>query len=105
MLNFYINRAGKNLSASRKRVLEAAKNRLRHLFRAAARKLSRGAIARRSAAVEENSTRPRFRGVIAGKAAAARMAPSPHRQEPPASPILYPAGMAFGPPRVSKGEP
>ena len=32
MLNFYINRAGKNLSASRRRVLEAAKNRLRRLF-------------------------------------------------------------------------
>jgi len=33
MLNFYINRAGKNLPASRKRVLEAAKNQLRRLFR------------------------------------------------------------------------
>ncbi|HWD56827.1 MAG TPA: DUF3175 domain-containing protein [Stellaceae bacterium] len=32
MLNFYINRAGKNLSARRKRVLEAAKNQLRRLF-------------------------------------------------------------------------
>jgi hypothetical protein len=32
MLTFYINRGGKNLSASRKRVLEAAKNRLRRLF-------------------------------------------------------------------------
>jgi hypothetical protein len=32
MLNFYINRGGKNLSASRKRVLDAAKNRLRRLF-------------------------------------------------------------------------
>jgi hypothetical protein len=33
MLNFYINRAGKNLSASHRRVLEAAKDRLRRLFR------------------------------------------------------------------------
>jgi hypothetical protein len=32
MLNFYINRAGTNLSASRKRVLEAAKTELRRLF-------------------------------------------------------------------------
>ena len=32
MLNFYINRAGKNLSARRKRTLEAAKNRLRRMF-------------------------------------------------------------------------
>jgi hypothetical protein len=32
MLNFYINRAGKNLSASRKRVLEAAKTELRRQF-------------------------------------------------------------------------
>jgi hypothetical protein len=32
MLNFYINRAGKNLPASRKRVLEAAKAELRRLF-------------------------------------------------------------------------
>ena len=35
MLNFYINRAGKNLSASRKRTLEKAKDELRGLFRAA----------------------------------------------------------------------
>jgi hypothetical protein len=32
MLNFYINRAGKNLSASRRRVLERAKTELRKLF-------------------------------------------------------------------------
>ncbi|HWP32032.1 MAG TPA: DUF3175 domain-containing protein [Fimbriimonadales bacterium] len=32
MLNFYINRAGKNLSASRKKVLEQAKQELRKLF-------------------------------------------------------------------------
>ena len=32
MLTFYINRAGKNLSASQKRVLEAAKTELRHQF-------------------------------------------------------------------------
>jgi Protein of unknown function (DUF3175) len=32
MLNFYINRAGKNLSASRRRTLEAAKNKLRRAF-------------------------------------------------------------------------
>jgi hypothetical protein len=32
MLNFYINRAGKNLSASRKRVLSEAKDELRRLF-------------------------------------------------------------------------
>jgi len=32
MLNFYINRAGKNLSASRRKILEAAKNQLRRLF-------------------------------------------------------------------------
>jgi hypothetical protein len=32
MLTFYINRAGKNVSASRKRTLEAAKGELRKLF-------------------------------------------------------------------------
>jgi hypothetical protein len=32
MLSFYINRAGKNLSARRRRVLEAAKGRLRELY-------------------------------------------------------------------------
>jgi len=32
MLNFYINRAGKNLSQSRKQVLERAKDELRALF-------------------------------------------------------------------------
>ena len=32
MLTFYINRAGKNLSVSQKRVLEAAKIELRHQF-------------------------------------------------------------------------
>jgi len=32
MLTFYGNRAGKNLSASRRRVLDAAKNQLRRLF-------------------------------------------------------------------------
>ena len=33
MLNFYINRAGKDLPARRKRVLERAKDNLRELFR------------------------------------------------------------------------
>jgi hypothetical protein len=32
MLNFYINRAGKKLSASRKRILNAAKPELRRLY-------------------------------------------------------------------------
>jgi hypothetical protein len=32
MLNFYINRAGKNLPASRKRILNAAKPELRRLY-------------------------------------------------------------------------
>lgn len=32
MLNFYINRAGRNLPAQRKRVLERAKDELRRLF-------------------------------------------------------------------------
>lgn len=32
MLNFYINRGGKNLSAGKKRTLETAKNKLRRLF-------------------------------------------------------------------------
>jgi translation initiation factor 2 alpha subunit (eIF-2alpha) len=32
MLNFYINRAGKNLPKSRKRVLERAKDQLRDVF-------------------------------------------------------------------------
>ena len=32
MLNFYINRAGKNLPASRKKILTAAKTELRRLF-------------------------------------------------------------------------
>jgi hypothetical protein len=34
MLTFYINRAGKGLSASRRRTLEAAKDELRKLFKA-----------------------------------------------------------------------
>jgi hypothetical protein len=34
MLTFYINRAGKGLSASRRRTLEAAKGELRKLFKA-----------------------------------------------------------------------
>lgn len=33
MLNFYINRAGKNLPASRKRVLEQAKRELRKIYK------------------------------------------------------------------------
>ena len=33
MLNFYINRAGKNLPAMQKRILERAKKELRKLFR------------------------------------------------------------------------
>jgi hypothetical protein len=32
MLNFYVNRAGKNLPAGRKKILEQAKNELRGLF-------------------------------------------------------------------------
>lgn len=32
MLNFYLNRAGKNLPAAHKRVLRAAKAELRHLY-------------------------------------------------------------------------
>jgi hypothetical protein len=32
MLNFYINRAGKNLPASRRKILEQAKQELRNLF-------------------------------------------------------------------------
>ncbi|HUC67374.1 MAG TPA: DUF3175 domain-containing protein [Stellaceae bacterium] len=32
MLNFYINRAGRHLPAERKRVLERAKDELRHVF-------------------------------------------------------------------------
>jgi hypothetical protein len=32
MLNFYVNRAGKNLSASHRKVLQSAKRRLRVLF-------------------------------------------------------------------------
>jgi hypothetical protein len=35
MLTFYINRAGKNLPASRKRILNAAKGKLREKFRRA----------------------------------------------------------------------
>jgi hypothetical protein len=33
MLNFYINRAGKNLKLERKRILEQAKTELRNLFK------------------------------------------------------------------------
>jgi len=33
MLNFYINRAGKNLKPARKRILEQAKIELRKLFK------------------------------------------------------------------------
>ena len=36
MLNFYINRAGRNLPAERRRVLQAAKPELRKLFGKAA---------------------------------------------------------------------
>ena len=32
MLNFYINRAGKNLTPTRKKILEGAKEKLRNLF-------------------------------------------------------------------------
>lgn len=32
MLNFYINRAGKNLPAKQKKILESAKNELREIF-------------------------------------------------------------------------
>jgi hypothetical protein len=32
MLNFYINRAGRNLPAARKRILDRAKDELRRLF-------------------------------------------------------------------------
>ncbi len=32
MLNFYINRAGKNLSDARRRILQSAKGELRHAF-------------------------------------------------------------------------
>jgi len=34
MLNFYINRAGKNLKPERKKILEQAKTELRKIFRA-----------------------------------------------------------------------
>ena len=37
MLNFYINRAGRNLPVKRRQVLEAAKGQLRRLFRRPAR--------------------------------------------------------------------
>ncbi len=40
MLNFYLNRAGHNLPASRKRVLEKAKDELRELFDKAKRAAS-----------------------------------------------------------------
>lgn len=33
MLNFYVNRAGKNLSGERRRVLERAKDELRRIFK------------------------------------------------------------------------
>jgi hypothetical protein len=49
MLTFYINRAGKNLSPSRRRVLNQAKEELRKAFhRSAARKSSRKATPRAS---------------------------------------------------------
>jgi hypothetical protein len=41
MLNFYINRAGKNLPASRKKVLGKAKDELRRLFKRPDRPLLR----------------------------------------------------------------
>jgi len=44
MLNFYVNRAGKNLPASRKKILERAKTKLRELFKrpaASGRKVSK----------------------------------------------------------------
>jgi uncharacterized protein DUF3175 len=34
MLNFYVNRAGKNLSANRRQILERAKTELRQMFEA-----------------------------------------------------------------------
>jgi hypothetical protein len=51
MLIFYINRAGKNLSASRRRVLERAKDELRELYhrRPHARKTHRRARKAKSA--------------------------------------------------------
>jgi hypothetical protein len=43
MLNFYINRGGKNLSPTRLRTLEAAKNELRKAYGKAPRAASRRA--------------------------------------------------------------
>ena len=51
MLNFYINRAGKNLPASRRKVLNDAKNELRKLYRrppAGPQKAARKKTARRT---------------------------------------------------------
>jgi hypothetical protein len=52
MLTFYINRAGKSLSASQKRRLEAAKDELRQLYKRPARttRRERGKVRRAKAA-------------------------------------------------------
>ena len=50
MLNFYINRAGKNLPAAQKRVLDTAKEELRHLFGRSSAKGSRPRASRKRTA-------------------------------------------------------
>lgn len=54
MLNFYLNRAGHNLPAARKRVLGQAKDELRRLY-------DRGPAGRRSAAARKKSAGPASR--------------------------------------------
>lgn len=58
MLNFYINRGGKNLPPGRKRTLEAAKNELRRVFgRAPSKKPRSGESTRRSPRSRKSSKR------------------------------------------------
>jgi Protein of unknown function (DUF3175) len=60
MLNFYINRAGENLTPERKKVLERAKDQLRRLYgRAPARKTSSSAAKRTRAATARAGAKTR----------------------------------------------
>ena len=84
MLNFYINRAGKNLSARRKRVLEAAKDRLRRMFHrrprgSAARNLRSAADFTRRGSADGAAARPTQRTDVAVVNAVHHPTGAPHR--------------------------
>jgi hypothetical protein len=64
MLNFYVNRGGRNLSAARKRTLEAAKEELRRLFGRDSPQRARGRTVGKAARSPRTRrrTRPRVSG-------------------------------------------